>query len=150
GLSGCAVKRGKRIALALACGGAVLGVAGMIGVGCTVDASKYEALACPPSDPSTFQIVSSVVERRCGTLDCHGSVERPLRIYGQYGLRRPEDPGSPNVVDYSEYYSGGKEPTTAAELADNAASICGVEPEKMAAVRSGEATVDTLTLVRKA
>ena len=31
--------------------------------------------------------VEPVLERACGTLDCHGQVGRPLRIYGQYGLR---------------------------------------------------------------
>ena len=37
----------------------------------------------PFDDPATafedFRVVSSVVERRCGTLDCHGSMARPMR-----------------------------------------------------------------------
>lgn len=142
-------RRRRGVGRALARGlWALVGAA--VGASCAVDAGKFVPLSCPPADRDGFQAVSSVVERRCGTLDCHGSVYRPLKIYGQYGLRRPEEPGSPNVTDYSEYYTGGKEPTTVAELADNAASICGLEPEKMAEVRAGAAGVETLTLIRKA
>ncbi len=125
-------------------------VSGMLGSACKVDAGKYEVLSCPPSSREVFQVVSTVLERRCGTLDCHGTQGRALRIYGQYGLRRPEPEGSPNVQSYDDYYTGGQEPTTDAELADNAASVCALEPEKMALVRDGEDEPESLTLMRKA
>lgn len=37
--------------------------------------------------PDTFPPVSAAIEVRCGTLDCHGSSARNLRIYGIDGLR---------------------------------------------------------------
>jgi hypothetical protein len=98
---------------------------------------------------SSFLPVSSVLERRCGTLDCHGSMYRPLKIYGQIGLRRPEPKGSTNVKSYKDYYSGGTEPTTEAELLDNYLSVIGLEPEILEAVVIKKEPPETLTLVRK-
>ena len=104
----------------------------------------------PPFDPLVFRSFSAVMERRCGTLDCHGQTSRPLRIYGQYGLRRPEPVGSPNVEDYAEYYSGGKQSTTLVELEDNYRSICALEPELVAQVFAKKSSPDVLTIMRKA
>jgi len=98
---------------------------------------------------SKFLPISSVIERRCGTLDCHGSAYRPLKIYGQIGMRRPEEPGSTNVKSFKDYYSGGTEPTTQAELFDNYLSVIGLEPELLDAVVAKKGSPDTLTLVRK-
>lgn len=97
----------------------------------------------------SFRPISAVLERRCGTLDCHGTAYRPLKIYGQIGLRRPEPAGSANVKSYADYYSGGSEPTTEAELFDNYLSVTGLEPEILDAVVGGKALPDALTLVRK-
>jgi hypothetical protein len=107
-------------------------------------------IATPPFDTLGFAPVSAVLERRCGTLDCHGHASRPLRIYGQYGLRRYEPEGSPNVENYPEYYSGGKEPTTLAELQDNYRSVLALEPELSGQVFSKKAAPEVLTIVRKA
>ena len=41
----------------------------------TADATSYAAYVQP------------VLEARCATLDCHGNVERPLRLYARTGLR---------------------------------------------------------------
>lgn len=98
---------------------------------------------------SSFRPISSVVERRCGTLDCHGSTYRPLKVYGQIGLRRPEEKDSKNVKSFKDYYSGGPEATTEAELFDNYTSLCGLEPEILSAVVAGKDLPDSLTLVRK-
>ena len=98
---------------------------------------------------SSFLPISSVLERRCGTLDCHGSTYRPLKIYGQIGLRRPEPVGSTNVKSYKDYYSGGSEPTTEAELFDNYLSVIGLEPEILEAVVTKKEPPEALTLVRK-
>lgn len=109
-----------------------------------------EAIVGAPLDINSFRPVSAVLERRCGTLDCHGQPARPLRIFGQYGLRRYEPADSMNVENYAEYYSGGKEPTTLAELEDNYRSILGLEPELTAKVYAKTAAPETLTIVRKA
>ncbi len=90
-----------------------------------------------------FRPVSAVVERRCGTLDCHGAPARPLRIYGQYGLRKPID--EPDAG----YFSGGLAPTSAAELLDNYRSMVGLEPEIMVGVIKEEREPEALTLIRK-
>jgi hypothetical protein len=65
--------------------------------------------------------VDPVFERRCGSLDCHGSTARGLRIYSQDGLRLPNDQG----------ITPGNAPTTATENNDNFASILGLQPERM-------------------
>jgi hypothetical protein len=96
------------------------------------------------ADGADFRPISAVVERRCGTLDCHGQTGRPLRIYGQYGLRSPAGDG-----DAGGYYPGGLDPTTVVELTSNFQSMCGLEPEKLNLVVAGRAAPDTLTLVRK-
>ncbi len=43
--------------------------------------------SCPSGDG--FRVVSQVIERRCGTLDCHGDPARSFRVYGRTGLRLP-------------------------------------------------------------
>jgi hypothetical protein len=124
----------------------------LLAAGCSsVDPTATVTVNEPSFGPqgSAFLPISSVVERRCGTLDCHGSTYRPLKIYGQIGLRRPEEKGSTNVKSFKDYYSGGSEPTTEAELFDNYTSMCGLEPEILDSVVAGKALPDSLTLVRK-
>ncbi|WP_394822900.1 hypothetical protein [Pendulispora albinea] len=72
--------------------------------------------------------VSYFLERRCGTLDCHGRLERPLRIYGAYGLRLPNDAG---IVPSDT-------PATAAEQTANYRSVLGLEPEQLNRVMTGD------------
>lgn len=116
------------------------------------------AMACSSVDPDAtshikgpsfgdqgdaFRPVSAVMERRCGTLDCHGAPARPLRIYGQYTLRKPiDEPGD-------DYYTGGLAPTSAEELLDNYRSMVGLEPEIMLSVVKEKGEPEELTLVRK-
>ncbi len=83
--------------------------------------------------------VSTVLERRCGTLDCHGQVGRPLRIYGQYGLRFVDDAGD----------VPGVQPTTATEYEANYQSVVGLQPELMTEVVQGNAQPEDLLLLRK-
>ncbi len=106
--------------------------------GCQDDLDARQPLTCP--DPKLFaEAVSPYVERRCGTLDCHGSSQRPLRLYGELGLRHPLET---NV-------SGGVE-TTSLERDANLESVCGVEPERMAgAVTDLGASADQLLIVTK-
>jgi hypothetical protein len=83
--------------------------------------------------------VSVVLERRCGTLDCHGQVGRPLRIYGQYGLRFVDDAGN----------TPGMQATTPTEHEANYQSVIGLQPEIMTEVVQGNAPPEDLLLLRK-
>lgn len=114
-----------------------------------VGEGSSKAFACPseevftglwPDGGPAGASVSEYMSRRCGTLDCHGSELRPMRLYGQYGLR---DPDEDNV-------SGGK-PTTPAELEANYATVCSQEPEKTAkAVEDVGQSAEKLLVVQKA
>lgn len=129
---------------------AAIAAAGLFGAASCVGDGGTETLTCPTEAVFTGRwpdggaevgaAVSTYMERRCGTMDCHGAPSRPLRLYGQYGLREPVES---NV-------SGGK-PTTLAELKANYASVCNVEPEKTAqAVTDEGQSADQLLVVRKA
>jgi hypothetical protein len=66
--------------------------------------------------------VSEFLEKRCGAMDCHGQVGRPLRIYSQNGLRFDEGPNGARDLS----------PTTADERLENYRSTIGLEPEELA------------------
>lgn len=86
------------------------------------------------------QSVSPFVERRCGTLDCHGGIARPMRVFGRLGLRHPDE----------DNISGGAA-TTALERAANYTSVCGVDAEKMnESVQNLGNTAEKLLIVTKA
>lgn len=86
-----------------------------------------------------FPPVGALLERRCGTLDCHGSTSRNLRLWGHDGLRL-----DPTAV------SGAGDTTTEEFIADYH-SVVGLEPEVLTAVvHDGGAHPERLTLVRKA
>lgn len=119
-------------------------------LGCSgVDEAAVLTVKCPPGDPASFRPVSAVIEQRCGTLDCHGSSFRPLRIYGRLGLRRPVERDAGDELNFEEYFPGGDELTTDAELEDNLRSICGLEPELMTQVVDGMADPEVLSFIRK-
>jgi hypothetical protein len=91
-------------------------------------------------DLATFPPVADLLGKRCGTLDCHGSAYRNLRVYGSLGLRL-----SPNDRPLS------KGQTTPDEYDADFESIIALEPELMSdVVTSGGASPDRLTFVRKA
>lgn len=114
-------------------------------LGCSGGEYDQKTYQCPSRTASTQEevwgeLVSPLLERRCGTLDCHGSPTRPMRIYGQLGLRHPAE----------QNISGGTE-TTDLELADNYASVCGVDPEPMdQAARDRGNSAEKLLIVNKA
>jgi hypothetical protein len=61
------------------------------------------------------------MEKRCGALDCHGQLGRPLRLYGSQGLRlRVTDSG---LRDTSA--------TTSDEQIENYRAVVGLEPEEI-------------------
>jgi hypothetical protein len=124
-------------------------VAALVGAasGCLGDdAAATQMFKCPsratftgePADGGADVVaVSAFMERRCGTLDCHGSTLRPMRLLGKYGLR---DPAQKNVT--------GGAATTAAELDQNYAAVCNVAPEQMdkAATDFGQSAEKLLVL----
>jgi hypothetical protein len=66
-------------------------------------------------DPTSYEnLVQPVMERHCGSTDCHGQLPRGLRVYGASGLRLP----------------GATGPTTHDETRATYESILGLEPEK--------------------
>lgn len=106
--------------------------------------------ACVQNEPSDIRFypdreefvnggVSAMMEARCGGLDCHGQVGRPLRIYSKNGLRYevPED-GLRDTRD-----------TTPQERQANYESVIGLEPEALSdAVRTQGAYVDFQLLLK--
>lgn len=109
-----------------------------IASGCRDNLGDKVTNLCP--DPDVFKAsVSPYMERRCGTLDCHGGLARPLRLYGRYGLRHP---GENNV-------SGGAA-TTDAELSANYFAVCNVDAEKMDEIAQNGNVADESLIVTKA
>lgn len=138
------IARSVGLALALASGVAVLGACS------SVDEAAVTVAKCPPSEVGDFRPVSAVIEQRCATIDCHGSIARPLRIYSRFGLRRQVLPEEHDAsFAFEEYFPGGDVPTTDDELQDNLRSICGLEPELMTKVIDKTLAPDELTFVRK-
>ena len=86
--------------------------------------------------------VSSFLENRCGTLDCHGQLGRPLRIFGKEGLRLSTADGGQNIP--------GGSGTTADERYANYQAAVTLEPELMTSVVNNNGVgFDRLLLVRK-
>jgi hypothetical protein len=107
--------------------------------GCKQELSSGLEVTCP-SRQVYVEHVSEVMERRCGTLDCHGNDFRPMRILGRDGLRHQ-----------AERKRTGEGVTTDAEKSSNYYAVCAIEPEKVSKVVSdpGGNAVNTLLLVRK-
>lgn len=92
--------------------------------------------------PSTehFDDVSQMLVHRCGSIDCHGSIYRNMRLYGYQGTRLAagDTPDNPSI-------------SSQAEVDANYQAVVGLEPEIMTqVVKDGGAGYDRLTLVRKA
>ena len=112
---------------------------GAVAFACSVPASDARFDGQTP-DSGSFPPVASMLVQACGTLDCHGTVGRNLRLYGDTGLRySPTDVPSALV------------PTTPDEVAQDYESVVGLEPEITSeVVASGGANPERLTLYRKA
>ena len=119
----CAMLAG---ALVAACGGAPV-------------ADDHFVVHAPSSNQFANKGVGVFLDARCGTLDCHGSTFRNLRLYGKEGLR----------LDASTLPGAGD--TTPAELDVDYRSVVGLEPEVITAVvRDQGARPERLTMIRKA
>ena len=110
-----------------------------VALACSTAPSDARFVATPP-DAASFPPVALMLIQACGTLDCHGTVARNFRLYGNTGMRfSPTD--VPTALT----------PTTDDEIAQDYTSAVGLEPEAMSAVvASGGADPERLTLVRKA
>lgn len=110
---------------------------------CTVELSEPDggirATTILAPDQTQFATVSPVFERRCATLDCHGQVGRPLRIYSGLGLRLPNDAGN----------TPGSNATTPDEITANYRTVIGLEPEEMTRVSAGQDLPRTLLILAK-
>jgi hypothetical protein len=84
--------------------------------------------------------VSALLEHRCGTLDCHGQMGRPMRIFGMYGLR---------LIAQDAANTPGVQPTTQTEYVANYQSVIGLQPELMTEVVQQNAPPTVLMLLRK-
>lgn len=93
------------------------------------DTARITTIATPNYDQfkgnGTQVGVSAYLERRCATLDCHGQVGRPLRLYSRTGLRFP-DPDVQNAP--------GGPGTTEEEYRANFEAVVGLEPEQTSRV----------------
>ncbi len=109
---------------------ALLGLA--LPLGCSsIDSQAVSANALPDKAQFIDQGVSTFMEKRCGSLDCHGQVGRPLRLYSSNGLRKNLVKGVRDV-----------RATQPDELLENYYATVGLEPEdiSMARVTKGDFT----------
>lgn len=90
----------------------------LVCAGCTRYEDSVSELRAPARE--SFEPVASVLQSNCGTLDCHGSPARNLRVYSAYGMRATGDcvPGDPD--------------TTEADVDETYRSLIGVDPEGLA------------------
>jgi hypothetical protein len=107
--------------------------------GCAAPATDARTVGMVP-ERETFTPVAQLLVHDCGTLDCHGSDYRNLRLYGNEGLRLAD----------------GDQPLTPActtddEVEQDYQAVVGLEPETLAAVvAAGGDRPERLSLVRKA
>lgn len=111
------------------------------------DASARVDAAGP--DRAEFASVLPVLGRRCGSLECHGSPYRNMRLYGFGGLRLPgKAPGDGGVIANPD----PKDPEVPldTELAASYDAVVGLEPEIMRQVVAAKGAGEgRLTFVRK-
>ncbi len=79
------------------------------------------------------------MEKRCGALDCHGQIGRPLRIYSANGLRKNDGPNGARDTR-------GTQPD---EQNANYYSVVGLEPEQISLSRVSEGAYDDFLLLKK-
>lgn len=125
----------------------ILGIALTCLAGCEGDGVPVN-VACGPLEE--FPPVSLVLERRCGTIDCHGTLARPLRIYSAGGLRLGtlEEIADPGLAFENGTIPGG-DATSEAEFEANRQAVCGLEPEKTALAVAGTIPPEELMVLRK-
>lgn len=107
---------------------------------CSVDSSAISPVVLPNRDQfMEAGGVSEFMEQRCGALDCHGQIGRPLRLYSARGLRMKDGEGGARDI------SG----TTNAERLANYFSVVGLEPEDITSSRLSEGAYTDFLLLKK-
>lgn len=105
----------------------------------TPDSGALSRVNLPDRKQFIEQGVSAFMEKRCGALDCHGQVGRPLRLYSSNGLRKNDGPKG--VRDVSA--------TTAEERLANYFAVVGLEPEEITESRDSEGAFTDFLLLKK-
>ena len=113
-------------------------MAALVAAACAAPDPDATTVTIAP-DRASFGPVQAFVDHRCGTLDCHGTRYRNLRMWGHDGMR----------LSFGDV-PGGAQTTTEEEDATYWAVVL-LEPEVMSAVVADRgADPERLTLVRKA
>jgi hypothetical protein len=128
------------VVFALAPTGALFaGGSGLASMGCasSYDPAQTTKVLAPDYDLYATYL-DSFVNRRCGTLDCHGATGRAFRHYGNLGLRRLEgrvdELGSDASVKDGGQKRSGVGATTPDEVRANYAGIIALEPEVLSRI----------------
>lgn len=117
-------------------GAAVLGAM----ISCSIPTQSGDVGEVPDQKSFIDNNVSLYMERRCGGLDCHGQVGRPLRLYSEWGLR----------LQANKDGSRNSSATTTEERVENYKSVVGLEPENLAQCFATKgASFATFQLLRK-
>ena len=96
-------------------------------------------------DRKSFPAVADALVYHCGSLDCHGTTARNLRLYGSLGLRLPTNDAGDRIATSI----AGK--TTTGEYDEDFLSVVALEPEILSqVVAEGGAEPERLTFIRKA
>ncbi len=101
---------------------------GVVFVACAIPTQSGDLGDLPDQKSFLDNNVSPFLEHRCGSLDCHGQVGRPLRIYSDWGLRK-------KAREDGSRETGA---TTNEERTANYYAVVGLEPENMVACYATE------------
>jgi len=128
-------------------GVAVLGAMGLLVTGSTTSCAsapdnKRFTEVLTPDFPTYRDFVDPYLQRRCGTLDCHGQPGRAYRLYGFTGFR---------LYNLDAGLVSGQQPTTPEEIVANYQAAIALEPEEMSRLMATQGTdPNKLLLLRKA
>jgi hypothetical protein len=117
-----------------------LGFGAVAVAACSDTPDGTEKITAGPVDAADFPpLVDPVFERHCASLDCHGSIATPMRLYSQNGLRMPNEAG----------VAPGNGSTTQVEITANYDSIIAIEPEKITDVAKNKGDPYSLLILKK-
>ena len=128
----------------------ILGVSMLVALGALVtgstscaskpDSRRFTEIL-QPDYPTYRANVDAYLQRRCGTLDCHGQPGRAYRIYGFAGFR---------LYNSDAGLVSGQQPTTEDEVRANYQAAVALEPEEMSRLIATQgADPNKLMLLRK-
>lgn len=100
------------------------------------DRSRFTEIL-QPDYPTYRDFVDAYLQRRCGTLDCHGQPGRAYRVYGFSGFR---------LYNVDAGLVSGQQPTTEDEVRANYQAMVSLEPEEMTRLMATQGT-DPLKLM---